>query len=347
MTCGPADWLCAHAGREVVIPRLTSARLVGLATALVLVVSAVSAPPALARAGCNNGGAAGTADIGVTQALSGPLPDLNDLDTVTITNYGPCNVPNVGLAVALPGTFVSFTSNPSSWSCEATTNGAKCAETSTIGVPGTAVINIEYHAAAGTAVACAATFTVTQPSTPADCSPNSGPVPDQNPGNNTSYAATLGVFDQLIYGPLSESGYTLTPNRNFQNTTALERTGGSGNASVQIYQTPLEVQYCPLTVSDCFLGTITVVVSLDPLAVDGSKTWTLTFLASLAGKKSLSQITIWNSVGGGAYTALSNCSAKKATDPCVQSRSRSTNADGDTVYTIVVVGTQDNGMTAD
>jgi hypothetical protein len=108
---------------------------------------------------------------------------------------------------------------------------------------------------------------------------------------------------------------------------------------VNIYQSG----NCPANVSDCFLGTATIAFT----NVNGAKTWTLTFLASLAGKKSLSQITVWNSLGGGTFTALSNCSGKNATDPCVQSRSRSTNVEGATVYTIVVVGTQDNGMTAD
>jgi hypothetical protein len=314
-----------------VIPRLTSGRLVGLATAFVLVVGAVTAPPSLAKAACNTGTTAGTADIALVQAVS-VGSDGNYVDHLTITNYGPCNVPNAGLTATLPSTLLAFSSNPNSWTCSSGTT-IRCYETSTIGVPGTADIYLEYAAGSvGLISACAATFDVV--GSLATCPSSGGAVSDPNTANNTSTVA--GGFVQpggtLTYGP---NGQPL-PSSAFTHTTSVTLANGG---LVNIYQGAL----CPTSINDCFLGTITVNFT----NVNGAKTWTLTFLASLAGKKSLSQITIWNSVGGGAYTALSNCSGKNATDPCVQSRSRSTNADGDTVYTIVVVGTQDNGMTAD
>ena len=157
---------------------------------------------------------------------------------------------------------------------------------------------------------------------------------DPNTANNTSTVA--GGFLQsggtLTYGPNGQA----MPSTAFTHTTSVTLANGG---LVNIYQSA----DCPPSVNDCFLGTATISFT----NVNGAKTWALTFLASLAGKKSLSQITIWNSVGGGGFTALSNCSGKNPTDPCVQSRSRSTNAEGATVYTIVVVGTKDNGMTAD
>jgi hypothetical protein len=317
-------------------PRSISARVVGLATALLLLASALAAPPALARAACSNGPDAGEADIALVQSVSA-LADGNYLDHLTITNYGPCNVPNVGLTVTLPGAFVRASSNPSSWTCTASGLNVTCFETSTIGVPGTADIYLEYTPAPGLITACAATFSTT----PATCddpfNPIGSPVADPNLANNTSTvaAALLDPGKTLVYGLGGEP----TPTNRFTHTTSVTLANGG---LVNVYQSPLT--QCPLGVPDCFLGTITINFT----NVNGAKTWKLEFLpASLGVKKSLSQITIWNSVGGGAFTALSNCSGKNPTDPCVQSRSRSTNAEGATVYTIVVVGTHDNGMTAD
>jgi hypothetical protein len=321
-------------------PRSISARVVGLATGLLLLISAVAAPPALANSLCNNGGpgVAGTADIALVQSVSA-LADGNYLDHLNITNYGPCSVPNVGLTVTLPGAFVKARSNPSSWTCNASVT-VTCFETSTIGVPGTADIYLEYAPAAGLISACAATFgTVAQLAT---C-PNSGgspadPNPDPHSNTSTVAAGVLTSDGTLVYG-LTQADPT--PTIAFNHTTSIKlKTGGL----VNIYQSSTDPTYCPANVTDCFLGTITINFT----NVSGAKTWTLEFLpAELSVKKSLSQITIWNSVGGGGFTALSNCSGKNATDPCVQSRSRSTNVEGATVYTIVVVGTHDNGMTAD
>jgi hypothetical protein len=313
-------------------PTSISARVVGLATGLLLLVSAVAAPPALAKAACNNGGpgVAGTADIALVQSVSA-LTNGNYLDHLNVTNYGPCNVPNAGLLVTLPGALVRSSSNPNSWTCAGTTS-VTCSETSTIGVPGTADIYLEYAAVAGLISACAATFTGAP-----SCDPAGGPVPDVNPGNNTSQvaAALLGANGTLTYGLNGNPSPRSNPANNFDHTTSVTLANGG---VVNIYQ----AGGCPPGVPNCFLGTATINFT----NVNGAKTWTLSFLASLTGK-SLSKITIWNSVGGGAFSALTNCNGKNPTDPCVQDRSRSTNADGDTVFTIVVVGTVDNGMTAD
>lgn len=313
------------------IPRLRSARLVAVVTALLLLASAVAAPPALAKAACNSGTTAGTADIALVQAIS-VASDGNYVDHLRITNYGPCNVPNAGLTATLPSALLAFSSNPNSWTCFGDT-AVTCYETSTIGVPGTADIYLEYAPGSGSPIlACAATFDVV--GSLATCPSSGGAVSDPNTANNMSSVA--GGFvqpgDTLTYGP----GGQPMPTSAFTHTTSVMLANGG---LVNIYQSG----DCPPNVNDCFLGTATINFT----NVNGAKTWTLTFLASLAGKKALSQITIWNSVGGGAFTALSNCSGKNATDPCVQSRSRSTNVEGATVYTIVVVGTQDNGMTAD
>jgi hypothetical protein len=312
-------------------PRSISARVVGLATALLLLATAVAAPPALAKAACNSGSTAGTADIALVQAIS-VASDGNYVDHLTITNYGPCNVPNAGLTATLPSALLAFSSNPNSWTCSSGTT-VTCSETSTIGVPGTADIYLEYAAVSVDPIyACAATFDAV--GSLATCPSSGGVVSDPNTANNTSTVA--GGFLQsggtLTYGPNGQP----MPSTAFTHTTSVTLANGG---LVNIYQSG----DCPPSVNDCFLGTATISFT----NVNGQKTWTLTFLASLAGKKALSQITIWNSVGGGAYTALTNCSGKHPTDPCVQSRSRSTNADGDTVFTIVVQGTVDNGMTAD
>jgi len=316
------------------ISNSVSARLVGLATALVLLFGAVTAPPSVAKAACNNGGpgVAGTADIALVQSVSGPTSSGNLVDHLTITNYGPCNVPNAGLTVTLPGALVSYSSNPNSWLCNATGTTVTCYETATIGVPGTADIYLEYATSSGLISACAATFgTVGQL---ASCPSSGGSVADPNTANNTSTVAAgfLGAGGTLTYAPAG----LVAPNHGFDHTTAVTLANGG---LVNIYQ----LAGCPSGVPSCFLGTI----AINFTNVNGAKTWTLSFLASLAGKKSLSQITVWNSVGGGTFSALSNCSGKHPTDPCVQDRARSTNADGDTVYTITVQGTVDNGMTAD
>jgi hypothetical protein len=314
-------------------------RLVGLATGLVLLVGVMTAPPSLAKAACNNDPTLrGTADIALVQSVSGPTAGGNYLDHLTITNFGPCNVPNAGLSVTLPGALVSSRSNPNSWICSGATS-VTCYETSTIGVPGTADIYLEYVPANGLVFACGATFgTVDQL---ASCPSSGGSVTDPNTANNTSTVAAgvLGAGGTLVYGPAGNP----IPTSAFDHTTSVTLANGG---LVNIYQTtttPGDHSTCPSGVPNCFLGTITVTFGV----VNGAKTWTLSFLASLAGKKALSQITVWNSIGGVAFSALTNCNAQHPTDPCVQNRSRSTNADGNTVYTIVVQGTKDNGMTAD
>ena len=311
-------------------PRTISLRLVGIATALLLLVSALAAPPALARAGCNTGPTAGTADIGLVQSVSGPTALGNYLDHLTITNFGPCNVPNVGLIVTLPGALAAFSSNPSSWSCTGGTT-VTCSETSTIGVPGTADIFLEYAPINGTIFACAATFTGTP-----SCDPQAGPVPDLIPGNNTGQVAA-GVLvpgGSLVYGP--PTGPT-----NNNHTTKITLVNGG---LVNIYQTP-ECPVLPAGSPPCFLGTSTVNFGS---SVSGSATWTISFLASDAGK-SLSQITIWNSVptiNGGAFYPLTPCTGKTPTDPCVQDRSKS-GTGAATVFTFVLFGTADDQFTAD
>ncbi len=310
-------------------PTSISARVVGLGTGLLLLISAVAAPPALARAACNNDPTlSGTADIGVTQAISATtLPDGTPvyLDHATITNYGPCNVPNAALVVNLPASaaFKAWSSNPNSWTCTGIDSStASCSETSTVGVPGTADVYISYTLVIGTTIAEA-----------------SSSLPDAAPGNNKSYAGPFTLNAPLTYGPAT-GGLTNA----FNHSTSLGCPSQGCGGFAQIYQTPASTNhvFCPPEVPNCFLGTITIETN-----AAGPKSWTLSFLASLAGKKSLSQITVWNS-NGGAFGPVPNCDAKLPPGAkCVQDRSRSTNADGDTVFTIVVVGTVDNGMTAD
>lgn len=334
-TLGGSGCPVQHEGDRVMKATSMSARVFGLALGLMLILSAIAAPASLARAACNSDPAR-SADIGLVQSVS--VSGDNYVDRLTVTNYGPCGVPNVGLHVTLPAALVSYSSNPNSWTCIGSLD-VTCWETSTIGVPGTADIYLVYSQGnAGLITACAATFAGTPPPLPSDppvspCGWVTGSVPDLLRANNTSTVAAglLGPGIPLVYGPGGEP----TPNQGFDHTTTVSLANGG---LVNIYQ----ADPCPATVPNCFLGTITINFT----NVSGAKTWTLEFLASKAGKKSLSQITIWNSVGG-AFTALTNCGGKHPTDPCVQSRSRSTNLDGDTVYTIIVVGTQDNGMTAD
>ncbi len=160
--------------------------------------------PALAKAACNNGGpdVAGTADIGLVQGVSGAASNGDFIDHLRITNYGPCNVPNVGLVAALPGNLVAFSSNPASWTCTGIGSlTATCSETSTIGVPGTADIYLEYVSTPGLITACAATFST--PLSLATCPNWNGAPPDPNPSNNgsTIAGAVLGANGTLTYGP--------------------------------------------------------------------------------------------------------------------------------------------------
>lgn len=310
-------------------------RIFALAAITFLIAGAFTASPALARADCNSGPLSGSADIAVAQSIS-VFDAETDVDDVRLTNLGPCNVPSASVLVTLPSgaTYVSYSSNPSAWTCTdpalAPQGPILCSEQNTIGVPGTADVFIRFKPGSGTPViACGSGGTDTtlcptrDPATP----------PDQDPANNISYAGLVGAGGTLTYGP----GGSSTPNLNgFDHTTSVTLANGG---LVNIYQTANNV--CPADVPGCFLGTITVDTN-----ANGSKTWTLSFLASLAGRKSLSQITIWNSFGG-PFTALTSCNSKHATDPCVQDRARSTLPDGTTVYTITVVGTTDNGMTAD
>ena len=298
--------------------------------ALLLIISALAAPPALAKAACNSGPTAGTADIVLVQAVS-VATNGDYVDHLTITNFGPCNVPSAGLTATLSSNLVAYSSNPNSWICSGIgTTSVSCSETSTIGVPGTADIYLEY--APGTIVACAATFDI--PEHLASCPSSGGTVSDPNTSNNTVAGGLLEAGQTLTYGP---NGKPL-PTSFFTHTTGITLANGGLVNSIS------QTEGCPPGVPTCFLGTATI--TLDS-SVSGQKTWTLTFLASLT-KKPLSQITVWNSdsVSNG-YIALSNCSGTHPTDPCVSSRSKSTNSAGETIYTIVVRGTQDNGMTAD
>lgn len=311
-------------------------RIFALAAITFLVAGAFTASPALARADCNSGPLSGSADIAVAQSISA-FDTETDVDDVRLTNLGPCNVPSASVLVTLPSgaTYVSYSSNPSAWTCTdpalAPHGPILCSEQNTIGVPGTADILIRFKPGAGTPViACGSGGTNT-----ALCpTPDPATPPDRNPANNLSYAGLVPAGGTLTYGRAGSP----TPDSSgpFDHTTSVTLANGG---LVNIYQSARNV--CPADVPSCFLGTITVDTN-----ANGSKTWTLSFLASLAGKKSLSQITIWNSFGG-PFTALTSCNSKHATDPCVQDRARSTLPDGTTVYTITVQGTTDNGMTAD
>jgi hypothetical protein len=311
--------------------RTTFTRVFALATAVLLLVSVMTPSPALARAGCSSGPLAGTADVTTQQFITTIANSTDLLDDVRLTNLGPCNVPSESLLVTLPdgANFVSASSNPSAWTCTPTGQTIFCSEQNTIGVPGTADIFIRFNPGLGSGtpvIACGLGGTDA-----ALCPPGPTPdaPPDAFPGNNLSYAGLLGPGDSLIYGP----GGDATPNGSFNHTTTVTLSLGG---LVNIYQATV----CPPDVPDCFLGTITINTT-----ASGPKTWTLSFLASIA-TKSLAQITVWNSVGG-PFIPLTSCNGKHATDPCVLDRVRSTNSSGDTVFTIIVQGTQDDGMTAD
>ena len=309
-------------------------RALTVATTALLVFGVVMPSTALARAACSNGPLAGTADVTVDQLIS-VVGDLSgDLrDDVRLTNLGPCNVPSASLVVTLPNgaVFISASSNPSAWTCTPNSQTVFCSEQNTIGVPGTADIFIRFNIGTGTGspvIACGSGGQDASLCPPAD----PATPPDALPGNNLSYAGLVGAGGSVIYGPSGSP----TPQGQFKHTTTVTLASGG---LVNIYH----AAGCPSDVPDCFVdfGTVTVNTT-----ATGPKTWTLSLLADVAGKKALSQITIWNSFGG-PFAALTACNSKHATDPCVLDRARSTNSDGAIVYTITVQGTHDNGMTAD
>jgi hypothetical protein len=207
-----------------------------------------------------------------------------------------------------------------------------CDETSTIGVPGTTDVAIEF-----VLNPCPST------ATPAQCATfiavGSATPPDQEPGNNTSYAGLLVANGAAVIFGLNADP---TPTSTFKHTTSVLLTGGSGG-SVNIYQSPT----CPPDHTNCFIGTVTISTS-----ATGPKTRTLEFLASLTGSpaRPLSQVTIfYEAAGATQFSALTSCSKNNpptSENACVQDSYKFTSPDG-VVYVFVIQGGKDDSFTAD
>ena len=279
-------------------------------------ISVFGASPALAKADCSQRDP--QADVSLTQSLS--FDGVSYTDTATLINLGPCNVPDVSLHLTLPaGSTVGLvTSNPSAWACD---TSVTCTPTSTMGVPGTAVISVSFTTAVtnptvlgvitvGDATACA-------PNTPAStCDPYLD--------NNTSWAAFV---------PAGTGGSLTTCPVQFCDQYTDISVGAGGTAGgVQVQQLK---QLCPPGFPNCF-GKLVSITSPITGAV-----WTKTFTINAAlVTVSYGKVFLINSTGG-AWTAVSACGSTP-TYPCVLSKTKFKSPDGQTFYQFVVLTNSDD-----
>jgi len=186
-----------------------------LATVSVVALSATllllgDARPALAKADCLQTNP--SADVAVSQTITSIL--LNDglgspglLKQVTLTNGGPCNVPDVTLIDTLPSgssVFGAITTNPSGWNCyigDPAPGQVRCVPTNTMGVPGTATISIMLTMPTGSDWRDTAQVFVGGSTTDflAGCNDPGGAATtcDDKTANNTSWGALLAAGSSL------------------------------------------------------------------------------------------------------------------------------------------------------
>jgi hypothetical protein len=286
--------------------------------------------PASANVDCDP--ATPMADVSVTQTIS-PVGDSTDLlKTITLTNLGPCNVPNVSLTDTLPaGSAVvpPITTIPGDWSCDATTvpGTVRCTRNSAMGVPGTSVIKIRITAPTGSEWADVAVAALDGARDPIDT-------------NNTSWGAyvTAGVTkgNKTTGGGSLNACTDASPGNGSgcNQSTAVAATAAAGSAEVQLLQQEDCRTNNPTGFPNCFGQLITV----NSAITNALKT--LTVNAS-AAHGDFTGVNVIRTTDGTNWDPVPSCSKTITTD-CVQAKTKF-KVNGVTYYQFVVRTLNDDG----
>jgi uncharacterized repeat protein (TIGR01451 family) len=268
-----------------------------------------------------------TADVSVTQTIS-PVVDStgNLLKTITLTNHGPCNVPDVSLIDTLPAgstVVLPITTTPSDWSCDTTVSGTvSCTRTSAMGIPGTSTIQIRITAPTASEWADVATATVGLPTDPP------GSTVDPILTNNTSWGAYVTADGSLkaCTNPSQGNG------SGCDQSTAVAATGAAGSAEVQ-----LNAKTCA-DLSSQFPNCFGQLMSVNSAITNALKTLTVN---AAAAHGAFGGVQVIRTTDGTTWSVVPNCSKTITTD-CVQAKTKF-KVNGVTYYQFVVRTLNDDG----
>ena len=259
-----------------------------------------------------------SADVVTSQTATQSATTSNVTYHVTLTNLGPCNIPDVTFhditpfAGTLPNPILSTSTNPSAWNCGTAYVGTSgnwefdCVPTSTMGVPGTVDIYFTTAAPSGdpTNVAKASVGTGTQCTSP--LSNPASQTCDLYTDNNTSYGGLVSAT--------STSRTIHTPNPgNAQYTQVTVPSGHSLAAQIQQL-----AGSCPAGFHSCF-GQMVSIAS----ASTAPDAQTKTFVYPLSQVASYGNAVIKRlDPNTNTWVVPPDCKGKILPDPCLLSKDR-------------------------
>src|SRR5512143_1942238 len=284
------------------------------------------------------------ADVSVTQTIS-PVAGSSDLlKQITLTNLGPCNVPDIVFLDTLPaGSTVDTTAanaivtNPSSWSCQFDNSAApvqiSCSTTSTMGVPGTTNISILITQPGSTSWTDFAQGVVGGGTTPnAGCGDGkSSTTCDPATANNFNWTGALATGGAIEACADATNGCA-------QKLNILAQTG-SGNVVIRNLSDARTSCAAITGFPKCFGTVVSVLADLSLT----STVKTLTVSAALTSQ-SYGNINVIRSAtadGTGTWSIVPACT-KTSGLPCVLSKSKFKDATGQTFYQFQVQTADDD-----
>lgn len=279
------------------------------------------------------------ADVSVTQSIS-PITGSSDLlKQVTMTNLGPCNVPDVVFLDTLPaGSMVDTTvanpivTNPSSWSCvfdnSATPVQVSCTTTSTMGVPGTTNISIVITAP-GTSYTDLAQAIVGGGTGCGDG--NAATTCDPATANNANWTGALAAGGSVEACADATNGCAQKLN--------IQAQDGSGNVVIQNLSDARTSCAAITGFPKCF-GTVVSVLA-DTTLTKTVKTLTVDAALTTQSYGNVDVIRSATADGSGPWSVVPACS-KTSGLPCVVSKTKFKDSNGHTFYQFQVQTADDD-----
>lgn len=294
-------------------------KLVGLMSAFCLMATLVlvgGSRPASANSNCDQTNP--MADVVASQSVA--IVSAGVQFHVTLTNLGPCTVPDVSFDDSAPAPITAVSTNPSGWRCTlASATDVRCAPTSTMGVPGTVDIyittgmptgdptNVATATVGGGATAC------TDGSAATTCDPS--------PDNNTSFGGlvTATSTNRTIHTPRAGQWTEVA-------------VGAGAQLAAQIQQLSVT---CPAALPTCFGQLVSI-------AASNAAPQTKTFVYPISIVPSYGSATIARlDTTSNTWVVPPPCKGTPLPDPCLQTKERVKIA-GVTYLRFVVVTTQDD-----
>ncbi|HEY6958246.1 MAG TPA: hypothetical protein VI814_05450 [Candidatus Limnocylindria bacterium] len=281
------------------------------------------------------------ADVAVTQTITPSGTDL--LKQITLTNFGPCNVPDVVFLDTLPtGSTVDtsaanpIVTNPSSWSCKFGSNVAPvqvtCSTTSTMGVPGTTNISILITPPSSGSWTDLAQALVGGGSTPgAGCADGkSSTTCDPATANNSNWTGALTPGGSIEACADASNGCA-------QKLNILANTG-SGSVVIRNLSDARTTCAAITGFPSCF-GTVVAVDA--PSLTSTVKTLTVSAALTTQSYGNVNVIRSATADGTGTWSRVPGCNNSSGL-PCVVSKSKFKDAAGNTFYQFQVQTADDD-----